>query len=97
VATTGILSLTYYHRLNEKHALAADFLANIAVPQEATASVGYDYMFRQCRLRGSIDSNFKVSALLEESLAPGVKLQLSGTLDHARLDHAFGFGMTFGE
>ena len=38
-----------------------------------------------------------LQALLEESLAPGVKLQLSGVLDHSRHDHAFGFGMTFGE
>lgn len=97
IATTGILSLTYHHRVNDKAALAADFLYNVGAPSEACASVGYDYTFRQCRLRGSVDSNGKVAALLEEALAPGVRLLLSGELDHARADHKFGFGMTFGE
>ena len=89
--------MTYHHRVNDKASLAADFLFNVGAPGEACASVGYDYTFRQCRLRGSIDSSGKVAALLEELLAPGVRLILSGELDHARADHKFGFGMTFGE
>jgi mitochondrial import receptor subunit TOM40 len=97
VATTGIVSLTYHQRINEKGSVAADFLYNWQQPSEAVASVGYDYQFRQCRLRGSVDSNGKVAALLEEALAPGVRLVLSGELDHYRSDHKFGFGMTMGE
>jgi hypothetical protein len=67
IASTGILSLTYFHRLNDKHSLAADFLLNVNAPQDATASVGYDYFFRQCRLRGCIDSNFRVQVRLATS------------------------------
>lgn len=40
--------------------LASDFMWNWNA-REATASFGYDYMLRQCRLRGRIDSEGKVS------------------------------------
>ena len=39
--------------------LATDFVWNLN-SREATASFGYDYMLRQCRLRGRIDSDGKV-------------------------------------
>jgi mitochondrial import receptor subunit TOM40 len=88
--------MTYHQRVSDKAAVAADFLYNTNL-RESVASVGYDYTFRQCRLRGSIDSNGKVAAFLEEQLGPGIKLLLSGELDHSRQDHKFGFGMTVGE
>lgn len=96
VATTGILSCTYFHKVNEKAQVATDFLWNTNL-NEATASVGYDYHFRACRLRGNINSDGKIAACLEERLAPHVTLVLSAELDHARKDHKFGFGMTVGE
>ena len=83
--------------MNEKAAVAADLLCNFTA-QDFIASIGYDYTFaRQTRLRGTIDSQGKCAVLLEEHLGPGVKLSLSGELDHARADHRFGFGMTVGE
>ena len=96
VATTGVVNATYMHRISDKATMAADFLYN-ANQREAVASVGYDYSFKQCRLRGCVDSEFKVAAFLEEQLGPGIKLLLSGELDHAKGDHKFGFGMTVGE
>lgn len=44
---------------------------------QATASVGYDYILRQCRLRGRVDSNGAVAAYLEERLNVGVNFVLS--------------------
>jgi mitochondrial import receptor subunit TOM40 len=88
--------MTYHQKVSEKAAVAADFLVNTNM-SEAVASVGYDYTLKQCRLRGSVDSNGKVAAFLEEQLGPGIKLLLSGELDHSRHDHKFGFGMTVGE
>ncbi len=41
--------------------LASDFMWNWNA-REATASFGYDYMLRQCRLRGRIDSEGKVGS-----------------------------------
>ena len=40
--------------------LAADFLWNWNT-REANAAFGYDYILRQCRLRGRIDTDGKVS------------------------------------
>lgn len=42
--------------------LASDLMWNWKA-KEATASFGYDYMLRQCRLRGRIDSEGKVTSL----------------------------------
>jgi mitochondrial import receptor subunit TOM40 len=96
VATTGLVSLTYVQRISEKVSLASDFMWNWNA-REATASFGYDYMLRQCRLRGRIDSEGKVAALLEERLNQGVNFVLSGEIDHWKKDYKFGFGLTVGE
>lgn len=76
--------------------MAADLLINTS-SRDAVASIGYDYTFRTSRLRGTVDSNGKVAAFLEEMLGPGVKLLLSGEVDHFRQDHKFGFGLSVGE
>lgn len=91
------MSLTYHQKVNETASVAADFLANATMPREAIASLGYDYQFKTSRLRGSVDSNGKVAALLEEMLGPGLRLLVSGELDHWRGDHKFGIGLTVGE
>eukprot|EP00270_Netrium_digitus_P020538 TRINITY_DN8500_c1_g2_i1.p1 TRINITY_DN8500_c1_g2~~TRINITY_DN8500_c1_g2_i1.p1 ORF type:complete len:349 (-),score=86.06 TRINITY_DN8500_c1_g2_i1:117-1163(-) len=96
VASTGMVSLTYVQRVSDKVALAADMMYNWN-NKEASTSVGYDYILRQCRLRGRIDSNGGVAAYLEEQLNAGVKLLLSAEVDHAKKDYRFGFGMTVGE
>lgn len=96
VATTGLVSLTYVHNVSEKVHLASDFLYNWN-SREATASVGYDYILRQCRLRGRVDSNGAVAAFLEERLNVGVNFLLSAEIDHFKKDYKFGFGMTVGE
>jgi hypothetical protein len=43
--------------------LASDFMWNWNA-KEATASIGYDYILRQCRLRGRVDSEGKVAPQL---------------------------------
>ncbi|KAJ7519975.1 hypothetical protein O6H91_20G062000 [Diphasiastrum complanatum] len=96
VASTGIISLTYVQRVSEKVSLASDFLYN-AMTKEATTTVGYDYLLRQCRLRGRIDTNGCVAAFLEERLNVGVNFLLSAEIDHWKKDYKFGFGMTVGE
>lgn len=96
VATTGLLSLTYTHKLSEKVHLATDFLWNWN-QREATAAVGYDYTLRQCRLRGRVDSQGTVAMFLEERLNVGINFILSATVDNARKDYSFGFGLSVGE
>ncbi len=96
LASTGLVSLTYVQKVGEKVALASDFMYNWH-SREATASAGYDYMLRNCRLRGRIDSNGCVAAYLEERLNMGVNFILSAEVDHSKKDYKFGFGMTIGE
>nr|QKY15283.1 mitochondrial import receptor subunit TOM40-1 (TOM40-1) [Polytomella parva] len=96
VATTGILSMQYTHRVTEKISLASDLMWHFA-SREATATIGYDCMLRQCRLRGKVDSNGVISTLLEERFAPGINFVLSAELDHGKSNYKFGFGIVAGE
>ena len=50
--------------------LAADFLWNWNT-REANAAFGYDYILRQCRLRGRIDTDGKVCASAQTAPASG--------------------------
>ena len=96
VATTGLVSLGYLHRVSDKVSLASDFLWNWHA-REASASFGYDYLLRQCRLRGRVDTEGRVAAFLEERVNVGVNFVLSAEVDHAKKDYKFGLGMTVGE
>ncbi|KAG8063556.1 hypothetical protein GUJ93_ZPchr0003g17441 [Zizania palustris] len=96
VASTGIIALSYVQKVSEKVSLASDFMYN-QMSREVTSSFGYDYMLRQCRLRGKIDSNGVVAAFLEERLNMGVNFLLSAEIDHSKKNYKFGFGMTVGE
>lgn len=96
IASTGIVALSYVQKVSEKVSLATDFMYN-HMSRDVTSSVGYDYMLRQCRLRGKIDSNGVVAAYLEERLNMGVNFLLSAEIDHSKKNYKFGFGMTVGE
>ncbi|XP_077226428.1 mitochondrial import receptor subunit TOM40-1-like [Tasmannia lanceolata] len=96
VASTGIVALSYVQKVSEKVSLATDLLYN-HMTRDITTSVGYDYILRQCRLRGKFDSNGCVAAYLEERLHMGVNVILSAEIDHRKKDYKFGFGMTVGE
>jgi len=95
IANTGMLSCTYHHKVSEKVFLASEFMWNWNL-REATAAVGYDYILRQCRLRGKVDSSGVITAFLEERLNVGVNFVLSAEVDHFRKDYKFGFGMNVG-
>lgn len=96
LASTGLIALSYVQRVSEKVSLASDFMYNLA-SKEATASMGYDYLLRQCRLRGRVDSSGTVAAYLEERLNLGVNFLLSAEIDHWKKDYKFGFGLSVGE
>ncbi|EYU46064.1 hypothetical protein ABFS82_04G076600 [Erythranthe guttata] len=96
VASHGIVALSYVQKVSDKVSLASDFMYNY-MSRDATASFGYDYILRQARLRGKIDSNGVASAFLEERFNMGLNFILSAELDHKRKDYKFGFGLTVGE
>uniref|UniRef100_A0A804I2D6 Uncharacterized protein n=1 Tax=Musa acuminata subsp. malaccensis TaxID=214687 RepID=A0A804I2D6_MUSAM len=95
VASTGIVALSYVQKVFEKVSLASDFMYN-RLTQDVTSSFGYDYILRQCRSRGKLDSNGVIAAFLEERLNMGVNFILSAEVSRAK-DYKFGFGMTVGE
>ncbi|KAF3457385.1 hypothetical protein FNV43_RR02042 [Rhamnella rubrinervis] len=96
VASTGMVALSYVQKVSEKVSLASDFMYNY-MSRDVTASVGYDYILRQCRLRGRIDSSGSVAAFLEERLNMGLNFILSAEIDHKKKDYKFGFGLAVGE
>ncbi|KAI4313669.1 hypothetical protein L6164_026628 [Bauhinia variegata] len=96
VASTGIVMLTYVQKVSEKVSLGSELMYNQA-SREVTSCFGYDYILRQCRLRGKIDSNGCASAFLEERLNMGLNFLLSAEIDHKKRDYKFGFGLTVGE
>ncbi|BBG94712.1 translocase of the outer mitochondrial membrane 40 [Prunus dulcis] len=96
VASTGMVALSYVQKLSEKVSLASDLMYN-HTSRDVTASVGYDYVLRQSRLRGKIDSNGRTAAFLEERLSMGLKFILSAEMDHKKKDYKFGFGLAAGE
>ncbi|KAE8672740.1 Mitochondrial import receptor subunit TOM40-1 [Hibiscus syriacus] len=95
VANTGIVALSYVQKVSDKVSLASDFMYNY-LSKDVTASVGYDYILRQCRLRGKIDSNGCTTSYLEERLNMGLNFILSAEIDHRKKDYKFGFGLTVG-
>ncbi|CAF2128214.1 hypothetical protein BRARA_C03767 [Brassica rapa] len=95
VASTGTIGMNYVQKISEKVSLATDFAYNY-LSRDVVASVGYDYILRQSRVRGKIDSNGVASALLEERLSMGLNFILSAELDHKKKDYKFGFGLTVG-
>ncbi|KAH9626226.1 hypothetical protein KSS87_000105 [Heliosperma pusillum] len=96
VASTGMVALSYVQKASEKVSLATEFMYNY-LSRDVTASVGYDAILRQARVRGKIDSNGCATAFLEERLSPGLGFLISAELDHWKKDYKFGFGMNVGE
>lgn len=96
VATTGIVSMQYAHKVTEKITLATDFLWHWG-SRDASATVGYDCILRQCRLRGKFDTNGVISCYLEERFNPGINFLLSAEVDHWQKNYKFGFGVSAGE
>ncbi|XP_074288109.1 mitochondrial import receptor subunit TOM40-1-like [Silene latifolia] len=96
VASTGMVALSYVQKASEKMSLATELMYNY-MSRDVTASVGYDAILRQARVRGKIDSNGCVTTFVEERLSPGFGFLLSAELDHWKKDYKFGFGMNVGE
>ncbi|CAA0832583.1 Probable mitochondrial import receptor subunit TOM40-2, partial [Striga hermonthica] len=70
IASTGMVALSYVQKVSEKvnWFLVHFILCCQGMSRDVTASFGYDYILRQCRLRGKIDSNGVVAAFLESLL-----------------------------
>jgi len=96
VGTMGVLSVAYTHLLSDKVAVATEY--NLQLTQngwESVWSMGYQYNMRKSALRGQIDSNARIVAMLEEALSMNTALLLCGELDHKKKVYRFGVGLKF--
>lgn len=94
VQSFGSMSCSYVQKINEKVDVAAECqIVTAGGRRDAVTSVGGKFDFRQATFRGQIDSGGKVSAALEEKLAPGFSFLLTGEMDHARGQSKFGVGV----
>jgi mitochondrial import receptor subunit TOM40 len=84
----GAIQASYYQRINEKVDFGVEL--NLMVQggrREAVATVGGKFDFRQATFRGQIDTTGRVSAVLEEKMAPGFSFLISGDLDHMKVSN----------
>ncbi|MCL7034868.1 hypothetical protein MKW94_023406 [Papaver nudicaule] len=94
-ASTGMFAFSYVQKVSGKVSVAFDNMYNYKSGEE-TMSVGCDCVFKQCRLRGKIDSNGRVSGFLEQQLNKGLNFVFSAVVDAKRKDSRFGFGLSVG-
>ncbi|KAI8879168.1 hypothetical protein K501DRAFT_336267 [Backusella circina FSU 941] len=90
----GAIQASYYQRINDKVDFGVEL--NLMVQngrREAVTTVGGKFDFRQATFRGQIDTTGKVSAVLEEKMAPGFSFLISGDLDHMKGQSKFGVGI----
>lgn len=60
---------------------------------ESIWTMGYEYRLRMSSFRGHIDSQQKVTGILEEGLNQFSKFMLCGELDHKKKQYRFGLGI----
>jgi len=92
----GQFAASYTHILNQRIRLATEY--GIGLTQEGWESMwgfGYYYLFTKSVFKGHINSEGKVSAILEDLSFSPLKLSLCGELDHNKKQYRFGIGMSF--
>lgn len=92
--TLGLLQASYWHKLSPQVEVAAD-LQLIATPmkRDAVATVGAKWDLRLSSFKAQLDSTGKLSALLEQRLAPNFALLFTGEIDHFKNTAKVGMGI----
>ncbi|KAI5122959.1 hypothetical protein M0805_006838 [Coniferiporia weirii] len=90
----GMLSATYWQKINEKVDAAADLQVVVANgKREGVATLGAKYDLRMATFRAQLDSNGKVSAMLEQRFAPTFAFMVAGEIDHFKNAAKVGVGV----
>jgi mitochondrial import receptor subunit TOM40 len=90
----GILQCSYYHRVSPKVELGTELqLMTAEGRRDGLCTVGGKWDFQAATFRGQIDTTGRVSAVLEEKMAPGFSILLTGDIDHVKGQSRFGIGM----
>jgi len=65
--------------------------------RESNFTLGAKFDFRQATIRCQGDTSGRVSAVLEEKLAPGLSFLITGEIDHSKTQSRFGIGLVVGQ
>jgi len=94
ILTTGHLSTSYTHRVNNRVNLSTELTVGWPTgAAETSLSMGLDYMLRTSHIKAHVDTNWKVSCYLEEMLNQFTRFMISAELDHKKKSYRFGFGV----
>ncbi|CAI2171111.1 2418_t:CDS:2 [Funneliformis geosporum] len=90
----GAFQASYYQKINEK----VDFGTELQIlaasgRREAVCTVGGKFDFRAATFRGQIDTTGRVSAVIEQKIAPGFSFIITGDIEHMKSTARFGVGI----
>ncbi|TPX31497.1 hypothetical protein SmJEL517_g05192 [Synchytrium microbalum] len=89
--SNGLLHTSYYKKINQRLEVAAELQLLITMGsarsegvRQGIASVGFKMDTVFATVRGMVDTQGKVSTVIEERLAQGLSFQLSGEMDYSK-------------
>lgn len=88
----GVLQSTYWHRLGERVEAGAELMLALG-NRRGQATVGAKYDFRTATFRAQVDSQGKVSALLEQRFTPAFGFLVAAEADHWKSTSRLGLGL----
>jgi mitochondrial import receptor subunit TOM40 len=94
-STLNHCTATYFRKVNERVGLSAELELSIA-NKDSVMNMGWEFALRQARVKGTVNSEGTLIAIIEHQLEPGFTLQMNAMLDHSKDVHRFGYGFTFG-
>ncbi|KAJ3145086.1 translocase of outer mitochondrial membrane [Geranomyces michiganensis] len=88
---TGLVHSSYWRRINQRLEVCAE-MQLLLTPfgkmgpgrREGLATLGFKLDTIHSTMRGQVDTTGRLSAILEERIAPGIGFQLSGEIDYAK-------------
>ncbi|KFA61266.1 hypothetical protein S40285_05530 [Stachybotrys chlorohalonatus IBT 40285] len=91
-AAMGTLSTSFWRRISDKVQAGVDLTLGLVpspggimgggLQKDGTATIGAKYDFRMSTFRAQVDSNGKLSCLLEKRVAPPVMMTFAADIDH---------------
>ncbi|KXS17980.1 hypothetical protein M427DRAFT_54199 [Gonapodya prolifera JEL478] len=83
--SSGVMHTSYHHKLNQRLELAAELQALFGGGRrEGIATIGFKAETMFAQIKGSIDTQGKVQAVLEERLAPQLAFTITGEMDYTK-------------
>lgn len=100
---TGSATLSFWRKIADKVEAGLESTVGVNTQQammtgappslEGITAIAAKYEFRQSVFRGQIDSDGKVSCLVERRVLPILSLTFAGEIDHAKSTSRVGFGL----